>query len=504
MPTYTGTGNADTIYGSAGSDTIYGLGGNDVLGGEDGSDTIYGGDGNDSISGSVITGDSYTDYLYGGNGNDSIFMNMFDVVDGGADTDTLYGYFMNAGSALTVNFASAWTGGSFSIGTATIVNMERLGVFYGTAYNDALTTGSLAGYSCQLFGWYGADTLTGGAGNDLIEGFNYNANPDTDADTIYGLGGDDILGGGVNDYIDGGSGTDALRLDLSAAGSGANCDFTLLLAGYTGSIFGATLVSIEHIERVLGTAYDDIFDTSADNYATALFGEAGNDTLIGNAGNNILNGGTGNDAMIGGGGDDIYVIDSTGDTVTEGASAGTDLVRTTVDYTLGNDVENLTLDGSGAINGRGNALANVLTGNNGDNSLKGMAGDDTIYGGFGNDALIGGAGRDFLYGGVGADDFRFNPGDFAGLTVDTDFIGDFSHASGDKITLAAVDAIAGGADDAFAFIGTAAFSNVAGQLRYEYSGANTMIYGDTNGDGVADFGIMVGGNIALVSGDFNL
>ena len=77
-------------------------------------------------------------------------------------------------------------------------------------------------------------------------------------------------------------------------------------------------------------------------------------TLTGNSGNNTLDGSSGDDTLIGGAGDDTYVVDSTSDTVTEGSSAGTDLIQSSVTYTASNNVENLTLTGSGNIDGTGN------------------------------------------------------------------------------------------------------------------------------------------------------
>jgi Ca2+-binding RTX toxin-like protein len=181
-------------------------------------------------------------------------------------------------------------------------------------------------------------------------------------------------------------------------------------------------------------------------------------------------------------------------------------VKASVDYTLGVDVEHLFLIGTAAIDGTGNELANKLFGNAEANVLSGLAGDDRLSGGDGNDTLIGGAGRDILIGGADADTFRYLGASDSGATGATrDNIADFV-AGTDKIDLAAIDAnsVGGTADDAFSFVGAAAFSHTAGELRATAAGANTLVSGDLDGDAVADFQILLTGAHTLSAGDFLL
>jgi len=119
-----------------------------------------------------------------------------------------------------------------------------------------------------------------------------------------------------------------------------------------------------------------------------LAGRAGNDYLEGGAGGDTLNGESGIDTLIGGLGNDAYIADSIMDMITEGGNAGTDIVRSSVSYTLGDWLNNLTLTGTSAINGTGNALNNIITGNGVANVLNGRGGTDTLMGGLGNDIYI--------------------------------------------------------------------------------------------------------------------
>jgi Ca2+-binding RTX toxin-like protein len=107
--------------------------------------------------------------------------------------------------------------------------------------------------------------------------------------------------------------------------------------------------------------------------------------------------------MAGGLGDDIYVVDDGGDQVFEASGAGTDVVSASVNFTLSDNVENLTLAGSAPLDGTGNALNNVIVGNGGNNQINGGGGNDTLVGAGGVDTLNGGVGDDMLEFGAAAD-----------------------------------------------------------------------------------------------------
>jgi Ca2+-binding RTX toxin-like protein len=140
-------------------------------------------------------------------------------------------------------------------------------------------------------------------------------------------------------------------------------------------------------QQAFGTASGEATTgTSASEWFSGL---GGNDTITAGGGADTLSGGAGNDTLIGGAGNDTYV-NPTGDVITELGGGGTDTVESDVTFTLSGrqQVENLTLTGSGNINATGNSYANVLTGNSGDNRLDGGTGNDTLIGGLGNDTYV--------------------------------------------------------------------------------------------------------------------
>ncbi len=171
------------------------------------------------------------------------------------------------------------------------------------------------------------------------------------------------------------------------------------MAVITGTNLRNRLFGTSSVDTIRGLGGDD-----------DLFGRLGKDRLEGGTGNDLLDGGLGNDTMLGGKGSDTYIVGSSSDKAIELANQGTDTVKASASFTLGNHVEKLTLTGASNLNGTGNALANVITGNSGNNTLKGGAGNDKLVGGTGKDRLTGGLGADSLNGGDGDDTIIAGPG----------------------------------------------------------------------------------------------
>jgi Ca2+-binding RTX toxin-like protein len=391
----TGNASANTLIGNSAGNTLTGNGGNDTLDGGAGNDTLVGGTGDDTYyvdsSTDVVTESSAqgNDIVYAsanftlgtnvetlvltgsanlsGTGNASA--NRIDgnvgnnTLNGGAGNDTMSGglgddvYVVDAATDVVIEntnegFDTVQSSVTFSL--ATSANVENLTLTATTAING---TGNAL--NNVLTGGSGANTLTGGAGDD----------------TLNGLAG--------NDTMVGGTGNDTYVIDVTtdviteAANEGTDT---------VQSAITFSLASIANVENLTLTAAGALNAT----------GNALANTLTGASGNNTLDGGAGIDTLIGGAGDDIYVVDSASDLVVENAGEGTDTIQSSITLSLAGfaNVENLTLTATGAINGTGNALNNVLTGGAGANNLNGGAGDDTLNGLAGNDTMVGGTGND--------------------------------------------------------------------------------------------------------------
>ncbi|WP_085316327.1 beta strand repeat-containing protein [Derxia lacustris] len=379
----TGNGSSNLLDGGAGADTLAGGAGNDVYvvdnagdvvteAANAGTDTVrtsigytlganlenlvilgstgLSGTGNELAN--LMLGNAGADTLRGGEGNDSL--------DGGEGADSLVG---GGGNDLYVvdnagdRVVELTFGGNDTIQTALSwalapgSEVENL-TLTGTAAID----GSGNELANRLTGNAGANALSGGDGNDTLDG-------GLDGDTLAGGAGDDLY------LVD--SADDSV---IEAADAGVDT--------VQSSVSWRLGIGQENLTLLGGGAINGT-------------GNALANTLLGNGGANVLNGGAGADSMAGGGGNDVYRVDNAGDTVTELAGGGTaDTVRSTVSWTLGNEVENLTLIGNAAIDGTGNALANALTGNVAANALSGGDGNDTLDGGEGADVMTGGGGND--------------------------------------------------------------------------------------------------------------
>lgn len=431
-----GSGNAgdNWLNGNVGNNRLYGGAGNDLLSGgnglNDGIDNLYGGDGSDTY------------YLYAGDTVEETNLTL----DGGIDTVKSYvdGYVLGAGLEnleLTENLRGSGNELDNRInGSSGNEVLEGAGgndYLYGDSGNDSLNGGN------------GADTMVGGWGNDLyyvdnladvtvewdftigndtvLSWVNHTLTPHIETlllqgttnltgtgnalnNTILGNSGNNLIDGGLGaDAMNGGDGNDTYYVDNASDITQENTD---LASGGVDTVYSTAShhtigLGIENLllsgtansgtgnfgnNTITGNNSDNLLDGGHGN--DVLKGGLGNDELFGGEGDDTLDGGVGADGLYGGSGNDSYIVDNAGDVVQEGIGAGVDLVKASINYTLTDEVEYLSLTGTAAINGSGNSLNNVLTGNNANNILDGGDGHDSLNGSLGADTMIGGLGND--------------------------------------------------------------------------------------------------------------
>lgn len=305
-------------------------------------------------------------------------------------------------------------------------------------------------------------TIPGSFLNDTLNGTIF-------SDQYFGEEGRDLLYASFGyDTLDGGAGVDTASFVLVGR------TFANLQLGTAAPNQWLATDRLINIENLIGSsASDGLTGNGKDNLLKGLDGA---DSLNGNSGDDTLVGGVGHDWLAGGRGHDIVKGGADFDTLFGG---------------LGNDV---LRGGYGDDHLQGGLGNDVLRGGVGIDHLYGGSGNDTLFGGDNADVLVGGAGRDILTGGDGADRFDFNKLSDSPPNAHRDHITDFAKNI-DLIDVSGIDAWAGvPGDDAFHFIGESSFSGTRGQLRAHTTVAgNTLVAGDVNGDGHADFQILVVG-----------
>jgi serralysin len=340
-------------------------------------------------------------------------------------------------------------------------------------------------------------TYYGTSGKNVVnESHYFNLN------NIFTYAGDDIIklnvvgSGGGNNYVQAGAGNDT----VTNAFEGWN---TIYLGSGNDTYDGNGFSRGRMHDAVYGGSGKDTFNVHTTH--SDYYGGSGDDTFNSIGLNNRFDGGDGRNTV-------SYMLQDS-DPVLNGQGVYVNLNRGVADtgnqrherlFNIQDAVGTShadTLDGSGQKNDLYGMSGNdVLNGQTSNDKLFGGNGNDDLYGGVGNDKLTGGLGKDLMWGNDGTDTFIFASLNDSVTGSNRDVIKDFSHSEGDRIDVSGIDAISGGNNNSFDYIGSAGFSHTAGELRF----SNHTLYGDVNGDGHADFSVHVSGVSHLSQSDFIL
>jgi serralysin len=303
--------------------------------GGSGDDTLIGNDADNTL-----TGNAGSDSFAGGAGNDTY------VIDRASEIASL----TENSDEGTDTVVAAFSGAAVVLDLSLLPDLENIRIS-----GDGEFTLLGNDYDNTLLGNAAATTIHGGAGNDTLDG-------KAGADTMDGGTGNDLyFVDNILDVIVEGvaEGNDSIQLSIAKA--------------------GLTYTLGDNVENAIVTS------TATMN----LVGNSQNNDLQGNAAANRLEGGAGTDTLTGGAGKDTYVVDA-GDTIVETSTLDKEIdsVLSSATWTLGDNLENLTLLESADIDATGNALKNTLTGNGGSNWLDGGLAADKLIGGLGNDTYV--------------------------------------------------------------------------------------------------------------------
>lgn len=383
----TGNSGNNIINGGAGNDVIDGGAGNDILYCGGGSDTLIGGMGNDIF---VIDGIGDTVIENNNEGIDTVqSLSTYSLASvNNIENLTLLGLAnINATGNGQDNIITGNAGSNIldgGGGNDTLVGGDGNDTYYIDSVSDVITETATGGVDTVFAAW--SFILAANLENLTLQGSgHFTGTGNSLNNTLTGNTGNNVLNGGTgNDVLIGGAGDDTYIIDSAS---------DVIIESVNGGI--DTVQAFDHYAmganlenaQLMGSATLSLLGNTSDNVLT---GNSASNIINAGAGNDTVDGGAGNDTLYGGTGDDTFIVDSPLDVVIEKVNEGNDTIVTAASFTLApnSNIENLTLGGSGDINGTGDGLNNTITGNSGNNILNGGGGNDIMIGGAGNDTYI--------------------------------------------------------------------------------------------------------------------